>query len=303
VEKAGKICGKPNGIGENLVKIGVLGTGLMGAPMALRFQAAGYDVAAYNRTPAKLTPLAGAGVTCAETIPALLDTTHCTVLMLSDAAAIAEVLLEESTRPHLSGQTLIQMGTIAPQQSRDLAQQLEAAGATYLEAPVLGSIPQVKDGSLIVMVGATNTAYAQWSPLLQCLGEPRHLGPVGTAAATKLAMNQLIGSLTTAFAMSLGLIRREGIAVEAFMDIVRASALYAPTFDKKLTRMVDRNFADPNFPTKHLLKDMRLFSEAAIAAGLSPALADTVALFAQQAIEQGDADADYSALYSAVDPE
>jgi 3-hydroxyisobutyrate dehydrogenase len=67
--------------------------------------------------------------------------------------------------------------------------------------------------------------------------------------------------------------------------------------------MVDRNFTDPNFPTKHLLKDMRLFSEAAIAAGLSPALADTVALFAQQAIEQGDADADYSALYSAVDPE
>ncbi|MDA0672508.1 MAG: NAD(P)-dependent oxidoreductase, partial [Cyanobacteria bacterium] len=248
--------------------------------MALRLQTAGYGVVAYNRTAAKLAPLAAAGIPRAETVPVLLDTTHCTVLMLSDATAIAATLLTDTVRPHLSGQTLIQMGTIAPQQSRDLAQQCQAAGATYLEAPVLGSMPQVKDGSLIVMVGASEADYDQWSPVLRCLGEPRHLGPVGAAAATKLAMNQLIGSLTTAFAMSLGLIRREGIAVDAFMDIVRASALYAPTFDKKLTRMVERNFADPNFPTKHLLKDMRLFSEAAIAAGLSPELADTVALFA-----------------------
>lgn len=274
----------------------------MGTPMALRLQTAGYGVVAYNRTAAKLAPLAAAGIPRAETVPVLLDTTHCTVLMLSDATAIAATLLTDTVRPHLSGQTLIQMGTIAPQQSRDLAQQCQAAGATYLEAPVLGSIPQVKDGSLIVMVGASEADYDQWSPVLRCLGEPRHLGPVGAAAATKLAMNQLIGSLTTAFATSLGLIRREGIAVDAFMDIVRASALYAPTFDKKLTRMVERNFADPNFPTKHLLKDMRLFSEAAIAAGLSPELADTVALFAQRAIDQGEADADYSALYSAVDP-
>jgi 3-hydroxyisobutyrate dehydrogenase len=86
------------------------------------------------------------------------------------------------------------------------------------------------------------------------------------------------------------------------MEIVRNSALYAPTFDKKLDRMRDRNFANPNFPTKHLLKDMRLFSQAAEAAGLSPTLTDCVAQVAEAAIAQGLADQDYSALYAAVNP-
>ena len=275
----------------------------MGAPMALRLQDCGHDVVAYNRTPTKLQPLIAAGITGVTTAAQGVAATDCTVLMLADAAAIAATVLAPEVTPHLQGHTLIQMGTIAPQQSRELAAQCQSAGATYLEAPVLGSIPQVKDGSLIVMVGATAPVYAQWEAVLRCFGEPRHLGAVGTAAATKLALNQLIGSLTTAFAMSLGLVQREGIAVEAFMDIVRASALYAPTFDKKLSRMVERNFDNPNFPTQHLLKDMRLFSEAAIAAGIAPDLADTVAQVAQQAIDGGAAKADYSALYDAVVPE
>ena len=233
----------------------------------------------------------------------VLTACDCTILMLADAAAIAATLFTPETQPVLARHTLIQMGTIAPEQSRDLQGQVTAAQGQYLEAPVLGSIPQAKDGSLIVMVGSTPSQFEQWHPVLTCLGDPvLPVGPVGAGAAVKLAMNQLIGSLTTAFALSLALVQRENIPVETFMDIVRNSALYAPTFDKKLSRMCDRNFSNPNFPTKHLLKDMRLFSQAAQAAGLDPTLSDTVATVVQQAIAQGLAESDYSALYAAVNP-
>ena len=114
-------------------------------------------------------------------------------------------------------------------------------------------------------------------------------------------MNQLIGTLTTAFSMSLGLVQQEAIDVDKFMGIVRQSALYAPTFDKKLGRMCDRNFANPNFPTKHLLKDMTLFVQSAET--FNADVAASVAQIAQKAIEQGLADQDYSAVFAAVNPQ
>ena len=124
------------------------------------------------------------------------------------------------------------------------------------------------------------------------------MGPVGAGSGVKLAMNQLIGTLTTAFSMSLSLVQQEAIDIEKFMAIVRQSALYAPTFDKKLGRMCDRNFANPNFPTKHLLKDMKLFVQAAET--FDAKVAQSVAQMVQKAVEEGLAEQDYSAVFAAV---
>jgi 3-hydroxyisobutyrate dehydrogenase len=283
-------------------KVGILGTGLMGAPMALRLQQAGYEVTAWNRSAEKLVPLQEAGIQTVATAAEAIALSPLTLTMLSDAAAIRAAVLSEPSA--LAGRTILQMGTIAPEQSRELLADIRAAGGDYLEAPVLGSIPQVKTGELIVMVGATPEQIAQWLPILKCFGpNPQLMGPVGAAAATKLAMNQLIGTLTAAFSMSLGLAQREGLDIEAFMGIVRDSALYAPTFDKKLERMCDRNFTQPNFPTKHLLKDMDLFVQAAQGQGIDATVAAGVSEIVGRAIAQGLADADYSAIYSAINPD
>ena len=276
----------------------------MGQPMAMRLLTAGHTLTVYNRTASKLSPLQAAGAALASTPTDALSASLCTVLMLTDAAAIRETILSESARRQLSQHTIIQMGTISPQESQALYSDIVAVGGEYLEAPVLGSIPQAETGTLMLMVGSTAAQFATWVEVLQCFGpEPIHMGEVGSAAATKLAMNQLIGSLTTAFAMSLGLVQRSGIDIEKFMTIVRNSALYAPTFDKKLTRMTSRNFANPNFPTKHLLKDMNLFVTAAREAGLDPTAAEGVSTLVNRALVLGLADLDYSALFNAVNPE
>jgi 3-hydroxyisobutyrate dehydrogenase len=283
--------------------VGFIGTGLMGLPMAQRLIKAGFTVAAYNRTTAKLEPLRTAGATIAPTPDAVIQHSRCIVLMLTNAAAIRETVLSDASKQVLAGKTVIQMSTIAPAESREICAEVIAAGGDYLEAPVLGSIPEAEAGKLIVMVGGTAEQLEHWTSVLKCFGpEPNWIGPVGTAAAIKLALNQLIGSLTTAFAASLGFVLQQGVPVESFMEILRGSALYAPTFDKKLQRMLDRNYANPNFPTKHLHKDMDLFIQAAGASSVDTRSVEAIRSILAKTVEMGLADADYSALFSAVLP-
>ncbi len=283
------------------MKIGFLGTGLMGQPMVLRLLTANRTVTVYNRTKSKLQPLTTAGAKIAESASEVIQNADCIILMLSDASAIQQLLLSDESISHLANRTIIQMGTISPTQSRSIHDAVVAAGGEYLEAPVLGSIPQVKTGELIVMVGSTDTQFAKYEKLLQNYSpKPIHVGEVGTAAAMKLALNQLIAGLTSTFALSLSFVQQQGVDVEQFMSVVRQSALYAPTFDKKLSRMCDRNFDNPNFPTKHLLKDTNLFLAQAAELGLNTSSLEGIKQIIEQAISLGLAEQDYSAIYNAI---
>lgn len=283
------------------MKIGFLGTGLMGQPMVIRLLENNHSVTVYNRTTSKLQLLQEAGAKIADSAAEVIRQADCSILMLSDAIAIRKLLLSAETKEHLFSHTVIQMGTIAPNQSKSICDAIVATGGKYLEAPVLGSIPQVKTGELLVMVGSTQAQFDRYNELLKCYSpEPMYVGEVGTAAAMKLALNQLIAGLTSTFALSLSFVQQQGVNVEQFMDVVRQSALYAPTFDKKLARMCDRNFDNPNFPTKHLLKDTDLFLEQAQELGLNTKSLQGIKQIIEQAIAQGLAEQDYSSIYSAI---
>lgn len=283
--------------------IAVFGTGLMGAPLVERLLDAGYKVVVWNRSAEKLEPLIAKGALAAATPAQAVSSADVLITWLADQVAIQEVLFPAERASLLEGKTILQMGTIGPSHSRGLEDAAIAHGAEYLEAPVLGSIPEAKKGTLLLMVGATKKQFADFLPLLSVFGEnPMHVGEVGKAAAMKLAFNQLIGGLTASFSLSLGLIQKEGVRVEQFMDMLRDSALYAPTFDKKLMRMLERDYSKPNFPTRHLLKDAELFLDAANEHGLTSAalegVRDTVAL----ALLKGLADTDYSAINEVIHP-
>ncbi|QSJ16397.1 NAD(P)-dependent oxidoreductase [Nostoc sp. UHCC 0702] len=283
------------------MKVAFLGTGLMGLPMAQRLLAANIEVVAYNRTPEKLAPLQAAGAEIVTHPRHAIRAAECVILMLTNAAATYHVLLSDTSWRTLEGRTIIQMGTITPTESQEIRDSVVGGGGQYLEAPVLGSIPEAKNGKLIVMVGAELEQYQNHLQLLQNFGpEPLLIGPVGAAAALKLALNQLIASLTTSFALSLAFIERQGVDVDLFMQILRESSLYAPTFDKKLQRMLDGNYANPNFPTKHLLKDTDLFISEAKSLGLDLSSIEAVRQILHTAMKMSFANDDYSSLFSVI---
>ena len=246
--------------------VALLGTGLLGESIGQRLLQRGVSLHVWNRTQDRSQALIEAG---AQALHSPAEAAHCCdslITVLRDGPVTAAVLNDIGP---LDGSTLITMGTVGVSESQALAERATQQGGQYLEAPVLGSKPQALNGSLLVMAGGEEQVFEEQRPLLSHLcQEPQLVGPVGSGAATKLALNQLIASLTHSFSLSLQLIQRAGVPVETFMAILRPSALYAPTFDKKLQRMLDHSYADPNFSTALLRKDLRLFLEEATTAGL-----------------------------------
>jgi 3-hydroxyisobutyrate dehydrogenase-like beta-hydroxyacid dehydrogenase len=263
----------------------------MGTAVVRRLRGQGFETRGWNRT-----PMPSEGVPVYTDIASAVNGADTLILFLSDAAAIEQTFFGPSS-PGLKGKTLIQMGTIGPGESREFARRCKQQNATWIEAPVLGSIPEASSGTLIIMAGGNHAEFARVRPVLQSLSSTcRLVGEVGKGAALKLAMNQLIGGLTASFATSLSLVRSEGVDPDDFMSLLRTSSLYAPTFDKKLEKMLTHDYANPNFPLKHLVKDIRLFRETALSNDIDTSLQGALLKLLEKGIATGHGDEDYSSL-------
>nr|WP_093189374.1 NAD(P)-dependent oxidoreductase [Thiocapsa sp. KS1] len=283
------------------MKTAVLGLGLMGSEIALRLKRQGREVICWNRGEVNRDAAARRGLDLVQTPAEAVADSELVLLVLSDAAAITDTLFDPADPVELRGRVLIQMGTIAPEESRAIAERVASLGGDYLEAPVLGSLPEAREGTLILMAGGERDLFERCRPILRDLSrDPQWIGPVGQGAALKLAMNQLIAGLTASFATSLALVRREGIDVELFMTLLRSSALHAKTFDKKLDKYLSHDYAGASFPLKHLRKDVRLFARVGEAAGLDTRVISAIEAVCADAAAAGLADQDYSALYEVL---
>ena len=283
------------------MKTAVLGLGLMGSEIALRLKRQGREVIGWNRGQANREAATRRGLELAQTPAEAVAASERVLLVLSDAAAITDTLFDPVEPVALRGRILIQIGTIAPAESRAIAERVALLGGDYLEAPVLGSLPEAREGALILMAGGDRDLFERCRPLLRDLSrDPQWIGPVGQGAALKLAMNQLIAGLTASFATSLALVRREGIDVDQFMTLLRGSALHAKTFDKKLDKYLSHDYAGASFPLKHLLKDVRLFARVGEAVGVDTRVISAIEAVCADAVAAGLADQDYSALYETI---
>ena len=284
-------------------KIGFLGLGLMGKPMAERMLDSGYPLMVYNRTKHKAADLIDSGAESADNPADIFRNNEVIISMVADFAANME-MLDFDPSLNLSAKMFIMMGTLSPGESLKLNNRINQRKGDYIEAPVLGSIPQVKNGSLFVFFGGSSHHYNKFKNLLEIFGtEVIYFGEVGKASAVKLAFNQLIAALTSAFSLSLGYLRETGVAVESFMEILRKTAIYAPTYDKKVHRMVERDYKNPNFPLKHMQKDVNLMVESFGDKHLDLGALKGLQAILEKGINQGLKDLDYSAMYNVIHPE
>ncbi len=279
-----------------MTTLALLGIGLLGEAIGHRLLSQGVNLRVWNRTAEACAPLLSQG---AEHITALAQAGRgcdAVISVLRDGPVTAAVMAELGD---LDGTCCLPMGTMGISESRQLEAQVHSQKGTYLEAPVLGSKPEALKGTLLVMAGGDASVFEQQLPLLRLLAaDPKWMGPTGSGAASKLALNQLIASLTHGYSLALRLVQASGLDVERFMDVLRPSALYAPTVDKKLDRMLSGDFTQPNFSTSLLRKDLKLFvGEAALAGVNAEALDGLVQLLGRAegtSLDRGD----YSALHA-----
>jgi 3-hydroxyisobutyrate dehydrogenase-like beta-hydroxyacid dehydrogenase len=280
-------------------RVGFLGLGVLGRPMAERLIQAGHQVVVWNRTAEKTGALVEAGASAATSAAAAITGSDFSILMLRDGPVTKAVLGDVGNA--VADRTLIQMATIAPHESLELGGLVVGRGGRYLEAPVLGSVPQARAGTLQVLAAGESADIERARDLLSAFGTVRAVGPLGAGATMKLALNQLIPTLASAFALSLGMIRRSGADLEIFLDVLRQSTFHAKTFDQKLPMMQSRDFSATNFPAELMLKDVELVLEEATRLGLETAVVEGVRSLYQKTVERGAGRSDYSSLYETVD--
>jgi len=283
------------------MRISFIGMGLMGNPMAGRLLANGYDLYVYNRTPEKAQSLRELGAKIALSGSEAINLSNLIILMLTDGKAVNEILFSNEEQD-FTGKTVIQMSTILPEESFQISEKIKLKKGSYLEAPVLGSIPQAQEGKLLILAAGDEELVHRNSEILSSLGYLHYFGEIKKASAVKLALNQLIAALSVAFSTSLGIIQKEGIETEKFMEVLRKSPLYAPTYDLKLKNYLSRDFTKANFPVKHLLKDVQLVRREAEKVGVSTVSVEAIEKVLEETIKSGRADEDYSALFTTIVP-
>jgi len=244
----------------NTTKIGWIGLGTMGIPMSQRLISADYPVTVYNRNREKETALKNAGAATADKPSALIKNTDVVFLMVSDDQAIDDIfqgddgLLGAAT----SGKLIINMSTVSPAISVDMAAKCREQGSAYLDAPVSGSVKQALDGQLVIMVGGERSAYEKATPLFQHLGKlALYLGDQGKGNTAKLAINLLLSIHSQGLAEAILFAQQSGIKTEDFMTIFNNGAMSNVYAKIKGDAIIAGNY-NAAFSIKNIAKDLRL---------------------------------------------
>jgi 3-hydroxyisobutyrate dehydrogenase-like beta-hydroxyacid dehydrogenase len=285
-----------NGSNDNTApRICILGYGRLAEALAEKLGQANTGISAFARRP----PREGANnVQFFGDVRQAIDGTRFVLAVTSDFTSIINILQDID---HLDGKTFIQISTLSPSQSLTVEKEVKARRGRYVENPVLGSRPEARSGTLIAMAGPAANIDDEVSAFLRLYSNRRIVfDAVGQASALKLIFNFLIGALTASFSVALNAVEENGIDVDQFMGLLRESALYAPTFDKKLKQMMTEQYANPNFPAEHLKKDLKLFGEVAHLSPLATAFVSTLAEIATAAADRQETKLDYSSLHEVV---
>jgi len=262
------------------MKIGICGTGRMGGAMAGRLLDQGQTVEVWNRTPARTAALAEAGASVAPTPAALMANCDLVICMLFDAAAQAEVYKGADGLLAASGDTLIvDMSTMTPDAARALGADVAAAGVSFLECPVGGTVAPAQNGKLLGMAGGEAAAYEQAKPILETLcRRVEHVGPVGAAAAMKLAVNLPLATYWESLGEALSLAIAGGVDAELagsmLADSSGAIGVAGPRMPMVLAAIGEKPDAPGSFDVAGMAKDISLMREFAALQGCTIPLAD-----------------------------
>ena len=213
-----------------LPTVGFVGLGHMGAAMAARLLAAGYPVSGTSRTRGEADPLLSAGLRWHDTPREVAEASEVIVTSVPDDEALNTVATEADglLAGLASGATWVDMSTVSPRASRNLAARVRAQGAIMLDAPVSGSVPQVRAGTLTIMVGGDEDGYARVEPMLRELGTPTRVGANGQGLALKLAINISLAVQMLALAEGLLLAARSGVDRKLALQLMTDSPIGSP---------------------------------------------------------------------------
>lgn len=279
-------------------RIGFIGLGIMGRPMAGHLVDAGYTVTVWNRTPSKTAGLVERGATAADSPKDVAARSDITIIMVADTPDVLDVVLGSTgvlpgARP---GSVVVDMSTISPVATREIARKLAERGVEMLDAPVSGGEKGAIEATLSIMVGGKPEVFERALPVFQKMGKQIvHLGESGAGQVTK-ACNQLVLSLTLlGVAEALTMARKAGVDPAKVRAALLGGFAQSRVLELHGQRMLDRNF-EPGFRTRLYHKDMGIVMETGRSVAMPLLGGALAAQLYQIAMNRGFGEKDYSVL-------
>ncbi|MBX6320942.1 MAG: NAD(P)-dependent oxidoreductase [Rhodospirillaceae bacterium] len=284
-------------------RVGFIGLGAMGEPMALNLAKAGTPLLVWNRSPGKSRVLAAAGAAVAGDPGEVFTRCDTVILMLADGAAMDAVLGRggPAFAARVGGRTLVNMATVAPGYSRALEADLHAAGGRYVEAPVSGSRKPAEAGRLVAMLAGEPAVVASVRPLLAPMcREAIDCGRVPGALLMKLAVNVFLIVLVTGLAEAVHFAERHGLDLATLAAVLDAGPMASEVSRAKMAKLMTRDFA-VQAAIGNVLENNRLIAAAAREAGIASPLLDVCHALYGEARALGLGEADMAAVIQAIE--
>ena len=284
-----------------MMKIGFIGTGLMGLPMAKNILKAGYNLKAFNRSQNKAAPLKDQGAEISSSIKEAVSDSDVVITMLTDDTAVDEIMSSSDFLGGLKSESIvIDMSSVKPSTATNHGNNLKSKNINYLDAPVSGGTIGAEEASLAIMVGGEQDVFNRASEILKTMGNPTLVGPVGSGQVSKLANQIIVGLTIGAVAEAVTLCEKAGAD-----PVKMISALSGGWADSKILqthgkRMIDKDFS-PKGKTSTHLKDMNNILDCANNFNTHLPISNLVKEMYKTLVENDHGDKDHSSLYMEIE--
>jgi 3-hydroxyisobutyrate dehydrogenase-like beta-hydroxyacid dehydrogenase len=287
-----------------MAKLGFLGLGLMGYPMARNLLRAGHEVALWSHNGEKARRLAGeAGGKACDTPRQVAENADFIFLCVGDTSMARETILGADGIVHgaKSGTVVADASTISPSESRRIGEALKAKGVDFLDAPCTGSTPGAEGGTLTFMVGGDQAVFDKTKPFLEAMGKRLYYcGGPGMGLQAKLSQNLILCNLAMAFNEGMVLAAKGGVDPKLMLDILDNSAAKSGLISYKAPFVFRRDFG-ANFSTKWMHKDIGLMLESGKELGVPLVLTGLTHQIFQSAISAGHGDEDFCSVIKVLE--
>lgn len=256
-------------------KLGWIGLGNMGTPMAKNLEKAGFSLRVFNRTAEKTKPFEETSATISSSVSELVADSDIIFTMLSNDEAIEATYYEIFLAESIEGKIFIDMSTISQQLSESIAKKVKEKGGSFLDAPVAGSTQPAINGALIIMVGGEASALEIARPYLEKLGKLiKHLGPNGKGIAAKLSVNYFLSILYLGLAETVLFAEKTGIERSDLLEIINESAAGSGATKVKTPLLISEDYS-PAFSLSLMTKDLLLAQQNGVDYPLTSSILET----------------------------
>ena len=282
-------------------KIGFIGIGLMGLPMAKNLLKAGYELKAFNRTESKAEPLKEFGGKISKSIEEVVSDNDVVITMLTDDTAVEKVMGNEEFIENISANaTVIDMSSVNPVLTKKYAEILKEKNIKYLDAPVSGGTIGAEEASLAIMVGGDEKTFKECYDLLKILGNPTLVGPVSSGQISKLANQIIVGVTIGAVAEAVTLCEKSGTNPSKMIEALSGGWADSKILQTHGKRMISKDFS-PKGKTTTQLKDMTNIINAGKAVETHLPISSLIKEMYKDLVADGHGNTDHSSLYNAIE--